>query len=128
MVLLEVKMQGSILISPDQLCEGLHKALILYIMGSSTTKKSSNKQEFFVAVTSLNKIGEGKIRDLTGDILFPVTFKCAILTVIRKEPRHYWCIMSNNILVCIEKRAGLPCTWTEVLSNELVILCLRQWK
>jgi len=27
---------------------------------------------------SLNKIGEERIRDLTSDILFPVTFKCPV--------------------------------------------------
>jgi len=61
-------------------------------MGSSTTRNSSNEHEFFVAITSLNKIGERRIWDLTGDILFPVTFKCAILIVIRKDLRSYWCI------------------------------------
>ena len=68
-------MQGSILIPPDQRCEGLHKVVILRLMGRSATRKSSNEYEFFVAVTSSNKIGEERIRDLTGDILFPMTFK-----------------------------------------------------
>ena len=65
-------------------------------------------------------IGEGRIRDLTGDVLFPVTFKCAMLIVIRKDPRHYWCIMSNNILMCIENRTDLPRLWTEVLTPQVV--------
>ena len=71
-------------------------------MGFSVTIKSSNKHGFFVAITSLNKIGEWRIQDLTGDILFFVTFKCAMLIVIRKDLRPNWCIMSNNVLVCIE--------------------------
>ena len=48
---------------------------------------TSNEHRLFVAVTSLNKIGEGRIRDLTGDVLFPVTYKCAMLIVIRKDLR-----------------------------------------
>ena len=44
-------------------------------MEDFATRKSSNEHEFFVAVTSLNKIGEERIQDLTGDIPFPVTFK-----------------------------------------------------
>ena len=77
-------------------------------MGSYATRKSSNEHGFFIAVTSLNKIGKGSIRDLTGDILFPVTFKYAMLIMIRKDPRSYWCIMSNNVLMYIENRADLP--------------------
>ena len=86
-------------------------------MGSSATRKSSNEHEFFVAVTSLNKIGEGRIRDLTGDVFFKVTFKCTMLIVIRKDLRPYRCIMPNNILMCIENRANLPRPWTEVLTS-----------
>jgi len=85
-------------------------------MGSSATRKSSNEHEFFVAVTFLNKIGEGRIRDLTCDVLFPVTFKCAMLIMIRKDPRPYWCIISNNVLMCIENRVDLPHLWIEVLT------------
>jgi len=55
-------------------------------MGSPFTRKSSNEHAFFVAITSLNKIGEGRIRDLTIDVLSPVTFKCAM---IRKDPKPY---------------------------------------
>jgi len=58
-------------------------------MSISTTRKSSNEHGFFVAVTSLSKIGEGRIRDLTGDVLFLVAFKGAIPTVTMKNPGHY---------------------------------------
>ena len=38
--------------------------------------------QFFVDVTSGDKIGEGRIRDLTGDVLFLVTCKRTIPTTI----------------------------------------------
>ena len=44
-------------------------------MEDFATRKSSNEHGFFVAVTYLNKIGEERIRDLTGDVSFLVTFK-----------------------------------------------------
>ena len=44
-------------------------------MEDFATRKASNEHGFFVVVTSLNKIGKGRIRDLTGDISFLVTFK-----------------------------------------------------
>ena len=83
-------MQGSSLIPPDQLMW----AVILRLMSISTTKKASNEHGFFVAVTSLSKIGEGRIRYLTGDVLFPVVFKAAIPTTIptvtMTNPGHCW--------------------------------------
>ena len=45
--------------------------------------------DLFVVVTLLNKIGEGRIQDLNGDVLFPVTFKCVMLIEIRKDSRYY---------------------------------------
>ena len=52
-----------------------HEAIILRLMEDFASKKLSNEYGFFAAVASLNKIGERRIRDLTGDIPFPVTFK-----------------------------------------------------
>ena len=51
-------------------------------MEDFATRKSSNDHGFFVDVTSRGKIGEGRIRDLTGDVLFPVTCKKTIPTTI----------------------------------------------
>ena len=51
-------------------------------MNISTTRKSSNEHGFFVDVTSGGKIGEGRIRDLTGDVLFPVNYKKTIPTTM----------------------------------------------
>jgi len=120
MMFLDIEIQGSILIPSTNWCEDLQKAIILRLMGSSITRKSSNEHEFFVAITSLNKIGEGRIWDLTGDVLFPMAFKCAMLIVVRKDPRPYWCIMPNNVLMCIENRENLPHPWTEVLTSQVV--------
>ena len=77
-VFLEVEMQRNILIPPDQLVW----TVIPRLMSISTTRKSSNKHEFFVDVTSGGKISEWRIWDLTGDILFPVAFKDTIPTTI----------------------------------------------
>ena len=89
-------------------------------MGSSTARKSSIEHEYFIVVTFLNKIGEERIWDLTGDVLFPVTFKCAMLIVIREDLRPYWRIISNNVFMCIENRENLPRLWTEVLTPQVV--------
>jgi len=69
--LLEVEMQGSILISPDQLVRRFSQGRNPSLNGKLATRKSSDEHGFFVAVTSLKKIGEGRIWDLTGDVPFP---------------------------------------------------------
>ena len=90
MVFLEVEMQGSILIPPDQLMW----VVILRLMSISTTEKASNEHGIFIAITSLSKIGEGRIRDLTGNVLFPMAFKATIPTTIptmtMTNPGHCW--------------------------------------
>ena len=88
MVFPEVEMQWDILIPSDQLDTkglSLHKAVVLRLMEDFATKKSSNKHGFFVAVTFLIKIGEERIQDLTGDILFPVTFEYPVQKPCKNE-------------------------------------------
>ena len=116
MVFLEVKIQRSILIPPDQLVW----VVIFRLMSISTTRKSSNKYGFFVDVTSGDKIGEGRIRDLTGDVLFPVTCKGTIPTTIPTVTMinlgHCWCVMSNKTLTDISSCADPPHPWTGALT------------
>ena len=59
--------------------------LILRLLADFATRKSSNEHWFSVDVTSLNKIGEGRKRDLIGDLLFLVTFKYPVLKPNRSE-------------------------------------------
>lgn len=81
MVFLEIDMPWNCLIPPDQLdTKGLllHKAIILRLLEDVAARKSSKEHGYYIAVSCLNKIGEGKIREMTGDVLFPVTFKCLV--------------------------------------------------
>ena len=113
-------MQKNILIPPDQLAW----VVILHLTSISTTRKSSNEHEFFIAVTSLGKIGEEKIRDLIGDVLFPMAFKAAIPTTIStvtmKNPGHCWCVMSNKALTGTSNRADPPRPWTGALTSRVL--------
>ncbi|XBJ23123.1 hypothetical protein VPH35_001370 [Triticum aestivum] len=38
--------------------------------------KASKEHGYYIAVNGLKEISDGKIRELTGDVLFPVTFTC----------------------------------------------------
>ncbi|URD98525.1 DNA-directed RNA polymerase [Musa troglodytarum] len=79
MVFLEVEMAWNVVILPEQLDANgllLHKAIILRLMDDIANRKASKEHGYYVAVTTLNSIGEGKVRELSGDVLFPVTFSC----------------------------------------------------
>jgi len=90
-----------------------HNIVIIRLMKDLTTRKSSNEHRFFIAVTSSNKIGEGRIWDLTGDVPFPVTFKCNMLVAVASldnigegrirdhtdPPLPLWCHLRREALI-----------------------------
>uniref|UniRef100_A0ACD5TWC5 Uncharacterized protein n=1 Tax=Avena sativa TaxID=4498 RepID=A0ACD5TWC5_AVESA len=96
MVFLQVEKSWNVLISPDQLSpEGLllRKSIIVRLLEDITNRKASKDHGYYIAVNQLKDISEGKVRELTGDVLFPVTFTC-----ITQKP------MKGEILVgCVEK-------------------------
>ncbi|XP_074571585.1 DNA-directed RNA polymerase V subunit 7 [Curcuma longa] len=88
MVFMEVDLSWNVIISPEQLdAKGLllHKAIILRLMDDIASRKASKEHGYYVAVTTLNSVGEGKVRELSGDVLFPVTFTCITLKPIKGD-------------------------------------------
>ncbi|KAJ3702747.1 hypothetical protein LUZ61_006452 [Rhynchospora tenuis] len=79
MVFLEAEMSSNVLLSPEHLTpQGLllRKSIITRLLEDIANKKASKEYGYFIAITSLNSIGEGRVRALTGDVLFPVNFMC----------------------------------------------------
>ncbi|KAE8803549.1 DNA-directed RNA polymerase II subunit RPB7 [Hordeum vulgare] len=79
MVFLQEEMSWNVLISPDQLSPKgllLRKSIIVRLLEDITNRKASNEHGYYIAVNELKTISEGKVRELTGDVLFPVTFTC----------------------------------------------------
>ncbi|BAF16617.1 DNA-directed RNA polymerase V subunit 7 [Oryza sativa Japonica Group] len=79
MVFLKVEMSLNVLISPSQLSpQGLllRKAVIVRLLEDIANRKASKDHGYYIAVSELKAISEGKVRELTGDVLFPVTFTC----------------------------------------------------
>lgn len=60
----------------------LHKAIILRHMDDTAIRKASEEHGYCVAVTTLNSIGEGKVRDLPGDVRFPGSVAWSIASTI----------------------------------------------
>ncbi|KAF3663757.1 DNA-directed RNA polymerase V subunit 7 [Capsicum baccatum] len=85
---LKSKLSWNVIIPAEILEVGglmLQKAIIVRLMDEFASKKASKNLGYFMAVTSLEKIGEGKVREHTGDVLFPVEFGCLTFKMLRGE-------------------------------------------
>ncbi|KAJ4969290.1 hypothetical protein NE237_015991 [Protea cynaroides] len=85
---LEVKMNWNVVISPENL-DGkglmLQRAIILRLLEDFSTKKATKDHGYFLALTTLDRIGEGKVRQESGDVLFPVGFSCITFKPFKGE-------------------------------------------
>ncbi|KAK4710999.1 hypothetical protein R3W88_005512 [Solanum pinnatisectum] len=63
----------------------LQKAIVIRLMNDFASMKASKNLGYFMALTSLERIGEGKVRDHAGDVLFPVEFSCLTFKLFRGE-------------------------------------------
>ncbi|KAI3680454.1 hypothetical protein L6452_35225 [Arctium lappa] len=88
---LKVKLNWNVVIPAENIdLNGLmlQKEIMVLLLDDFATKKATKDLGYLVAVTTLDKIGEGKVREHSGDVLFPVEFTCLSLKVFRGE-----CIM-----------------------------------
>ncbi|KAI3890166.1 hypothetical protein MKW92_037137 [Papaver armeniacum] len=63
----------------------LQEAIILQLLEDFSDHKATSEYGYFVAPTSLERIGDGKVRQDSGDVLFPVVFNCITFKPFRKE-------------------------------------------
>jgi len=63
----------------------LQKSIIIRLLDAFSSKKATKDLGYFLAVTTLEKIGEGRVRQNTGDVLFPVTFSCLTFKIFKGE-------------------------------------------
>ncbi|KAK4482824.1 hypothetical protein RD792_009994 [Penstemon davidsonii] len=63
----------------------LQKAILLHLMNEFATKKASKDLGYFIAITTLDCVGEGKVRLHTGDLFFPVSFTCITFKMLLGE-------------------------------------------
>ncbi|KAI3469688.1 hypothetical protein Pfo_026351 [Paulownia fortunei] len=54
----------------------LQKAILIRLLDDFAAKKASKDIGYFLAITTLDRIGEGIVRQHSGDLLFPVDFSC----------------------------------------------------
>ncbi|KAK6161396.1 hypothetical protein DH2020_004777 [Rehmannia glutinosa] len=63
----------------------LQKAIITRLMADFAAKKASKDLGYFLAVSTVLSIGEGKVRQQSGDVLFPVDFSCITFKMLTGE-------------------------------------------
>ncbi|GFP95875.1 DNA-directed RNA polymerase v subunit 7 [Phtheirospermum japonicum] len=63
----------------------LQKAIITRLMADFAAKKASKELGFFLAINTVTGIGEGKVRQHSGDVLFPVDFSCITFKMFAGE-------------------------------------------
>ncbi|KAJ8573887.1 hypothetical protein K7X08_010398 [Anisodus acutangulus] len=63
----------------------LQKVIIVQLLENFASKKGLMELGYPLAVTGLERIGEGKVREHTGDVLFPVEFSCITFKMSRGE-------------------------------------------
>uniref|UniRef100_M1CN03 DNA-directed RNA polymerase subunit n=3 Tax=Solanum tuberosum TaxID=4113 RepID=M1CN03_SOLTU len=63
----------------------LPKAIVSRLMDDFAAKKASKNLGYFMSLTTLERIGEGKVQEHTDDVLFPVEFSCVTFKMFRGE-------------------------------------------
>ncbi|GKU99699.1 hypothetical protein SLE2022_333550 [Rubroshorea leprosula] len=74
---LKVQLPWNVIIPADSLdSEGLmlQRQIVIRLLNEFAVKKATKDHGYFLAVTTLESIGEGRVRQQTGDVLFPVVF------------------------------------------------------
>ncbi|XP_010461914.1 PREDICTED: DNA-directed RNA polymerase V subunit 7-like isoform X1 [Camelina sativa] len=66
----------------------LKRAILVQLLDAFASKKATKELGYYVAVTTLDKIGEGKIREHTGEVLFPVMFSGMTFKIFKGEIIH----------------------------------------
>lgn len=85
---LKVQLSWNVIIPAESLdAKGLmlQKAIIVRLLEDFSSKKGTEDLGYFLAVTNLESIGEGKVRQHSGDVLFPVVFSCLTFKIFRAE-------------------------------------------
>ncbi|KAK1379872.1 DNA-directed RNA polymerase V subunit 7 [Heracleum sosnowskyi] len=76
---LKAQLQWNVIIPPENLYANglaLQKAIKVRLLDEFAAKRATSTLGYFLAVTTLDKVGEGRVRQHSGDVVFPVTFTC----------------------------------------------------
>ncbi|KAK4775679.1 hypothetical protein SAY87_023640 [Trapa incisa] len=85
---LKVKLPWNVIIPAENLDQKgliLQRSIIIRLLDDFTCRKATKDLGYYLAVSSLERIGEGKVRQYSGDVLFPVVFNGVTFKLFRGE-------------------------------------------
>ncbi|KAI9087481.1 hypothetical protein K1719_030621 [Acacia pycnantha] len=85
---LKVQLPWNVILSPESLEASdlkLQESIIIRLLDDFAAKKATKDLGYYIAVTTLKRIGEGKVRQHTGDVLFPVVFSALTFKFCKGE-------------------------------------------
>ncbi|KAK9150640.1 hypothetical protein Syun_008949 [Stephania yunnanensis] len=85
---LKIQLEWNVLITPENLDPRgllLQRSIIIRLLEEFANRKATKDHGYFLSVTTLEKIGEGKIRPESGDVLFPVRYNCLTFKPFKGE-------------------------------------------
>ncbi|XP_057805724.1 DNA-directed RNA polymerase V subunit 7-like [Salvia miltiorrhiza] len=85
---LKSKLSWNVVIPAERLDAGglmLQKAIITRLMADFAAKKASKDLGYFLALSTVGSIGEGKVRKQSGDVIFLVDFSCITFKALPGE-------------------------------------------
>lgn len=105
----EVEMRRLVVVEPQELGGHLHsqRAMLRRLLQDIESVGASEEHGYFVAVTTLEEVSEGKVRSGTGSVVFSVNFKCIVFRLVKNEvvEAEVTEVMSTGIFAC---RHSLP--------------------
>ncbi|XP_060671398.1 DNA-directed RNA polymerase V subunit 7 [Ziziphus jujuba] len=119
---LKVQLPWNVVIPAENLdAKGLmlQKAIVIRLMDEFATKKATKDLGYFLAVTTLDKVGEGKVRQNTGDVMFPVVFSGITFKLYRGE------ILEGVVHKVFKHGVLLRCGPVENICR-IINICLRR--
>nr|AJA90768.1 DNA-directed RNA polymerase IV seventh largest subunit [Ephedra trifurca] len=83
----EIELSRNVVVQPQKLYTGFlqKRSIILQLMSDITQIKADEEHGYYVALTTLEGVGEAKIRPMTGAVVFPVKFKCIVFRPLKNE-------------------------------------------
>ncbi|XP_024015072.1 LOW QUALITY PROTEIN: DNA-directed RNA polymerase V subunit 7 [Eutrema salsugineum] len=89
---LQAKLPWNVMIRAEELDPNGHlmikRAILIRLLDAFASKKATKDLGYFVALKNLEKVGEGKIKENTGEILFPVVFSGITFNIFQGEIVH----------------------------------------
>ncbi|XP_010488325.1 PREDICTED: DNA-directed RNA polymerase IV subunit 7-like [Camelina sativa] len=87
---IKVKLPWDVLVPAEDMDTSLmlKRAIVVRLLDAFVSKKATKKLGYFITPTILETVGEGKIKEQTGEAVFPVVFNGICFKMFKGEVLH----------------------------------------